>query len=150
MDEPDKKIARLSWDEYFLRIAHEVATRSTCTRKQVGCVIARDHTILATGYVGSARGQPHCLDVGCEIGPNGGCIRTVHAELNAIAQAAKRGVAIEGAAAYVTMSPCDACLKALVNTGVRRIMFGESYRIPPNYGLAHACGVDLLLLKASD
>ena len=69
---------RKSWDEYFLSIAHNVAERSTCNRKQVGCVIVRDRAILSTGYAGSVRGQPHCTDVGCDIGPDGGCRRTIH------------------------------------------------------------------------
>lgn len=130
MGEPQEKSARPSWDEYFMQLAQAAASRSTCTRKQVGCVLVVDRSVVATGYVGSMLGQPHCLDVGCEIGPDGGCIRTVHAELNAIAQAAKRGVAIEGAAAYITMSPCAACFKALVNAGVTDIVYQEPYRIP--------------------
>lgn len=87
---------RQSWDEYFIRIAEEVATRSTCNRKHVGAVIVRERSILATGYNGSIRGMPHCDDVG-HLMVNDHCIRTVHAEANAIAQAARNGVRIEGA-----------------------------------------------------
>jgi dCMP deaminase len=132
---------RPSWDLYFIKLARVVATRSTCNRKQVGCVLVRDNNILATGYGGSIRGQPHCTDVGCEIGPDGGCQRTVHSEINAITQAAKHGVSIDGATAYVTLSPCYNCFKALVNAGITRIVFDEAYRIPLDVELIRSCGV---------
>ena len=135
---------RKSWDEYFLTIAHDVAERSTCNRKKVGCVLVRDRAILSTGYGGSIRGQPHCIDVGCEIGPDGGCLRTVHAEVNSVAQAAKHGTQIDGATAYVTLSPCYNCFKMLVNAGVKTIVFDEEYRIPLDPDLISKCGVDFL------
>jgi dCMP deaminase len=133
---------RKSWDEYFLSIARNVAERSTCNRKQVGCVIVRDRAILSTGYAGSIRGQPHCLDVGCEIGPDGGCQRTIHAEINAVAQAAKHGTCIDGATAYVTLSPCYNCFKMLVNSGIRRVVFDEAYRRELDAHLITACGME--------
>ena len=133
---------RPSWDIYFLDIASVVSQRSTCNRKQVGCVLVRDNRILATGYGGSIAGQPHCLDVGCDIDPKtGGCIRTVHAEVNAILQCAKHGVSTQDATAYVTLSPCSACFKALANAGIKRIAYSEEYRIPPDSELANACGI---------
>ena len=137
-------MTRPNWDEYFLQLATVVATRSTCNRKQVGCVLVRDNNILATGYAGSVRGMPHCTEVGCEIGPDGtSCVRTVHAEANAIAQAAKHGVRINGATAYVTMSPCYNCFKALVNAGIVRIVYDEAYRIPLDPEMVRGCGVSL-------
>ncbi len=118
---------RASWDEYFMRIAIQVATRSTCDRKHVGAVIVKDKTILSTGYNGSIRGLPHCDDIG-HIMENGHCIATVHAEANAIIQAAKNGTAIDGADIYVTASPCWNCFKLIANSGIKRICYLEFYR----------------------
>lgn len=116
-------------DQYFIDIARAVATRATCNRKHVGAVIVRDKTILSTGYNGSIRGMPHCDDpgVGCLM-EDGHCCRTVHAEANAILQAAKNGVAIDGATLYSTASPCWPCFGLVANSGIRRIVFGEAYR----------------------
>jgi dCMP deaminase len=139
---------RPDWNTYFLKMASVVATRSTCERKQVGCVLVRDNRILTTGYGGSIVGQPHCTDVGCEIDPlTGGCTRTVHAEMNALAQAARNGVSTEGATAYCTLSPCYWCFKTLVNAGIKTIIYSEQYRLPPNFKLAEACGVEMLLVE---
>jgi len=136
---------RPDWDEYFLRIAAVVATRSTCNRKQVGCVLVRSRQIISTGYGGSIRGQPHCVDVGCKIDPKtGGCVRTVHAEMNAIAQAARNGVSTADTTAYVTLSPCYWCFKTLVNSGIVRIVYSEEYRIPPDGDEASICGVEIV------
>lgn len=118
---------RKSWEDYFLDIAEEVATRATCDRKHVGAVFVKDRNILCTGYNGSMRGMPHCDDVG-HIMENGHCIAVIHAEINAIAQAAKHGVALEGSDCYVTCSPCWNCFKTLVNSGVHRIYYREFYR----------------------
>lgn len=117
---------RATWDEYFARIAAEVATRATCPRKQVGAVLVRERSILATGYNGSVRGMSHCDDVGCLM-LEGHCARTVHAEINALVQAAREGVRVEGAAVYITAFPCWSCAKALFNAGVRRIVYSEPY-----------------------
>ena len=121
-------IARVSWDAYFLEIARQVATRATCPRKRVGAVIvsANKH-ILSTGYNGSTPGAPHCDDVGCMMEDNH-CVRTIHAEGNAIAQAAHNGVAVHGATVYTTANPCWPCWKLLVNAGIKRMCFGEFYR----------------------
>ena len=118
---------RASWDEYFMKIAIQAATRSTCDRKHVGAVIVKDKTILSTGYNGSIRGLPHCDDIG-HIMENGHCIATVHAEANAIIQAAKNGTAIDGADIYVTASPCWNCFKLIANSGIKRICYLEFYR----------------------
>jgi dCMP deaminase len=118
---------RPSWDEYFMGIAFDVAKRSTCDRKHVGAVIVRTKFILATGYNGSIRGLPHCDDVGHDM-ENGGCVRTVHAEVNAVAQAARNGVALEGATIYTTCSPCWSCFRLIANAGIVRIVFHDLYR----------------------
>ena len=118
---------RASWDEYFMAIARVVATRSTCDRKHVGAVIVRDRTILSTGYNGSIRGMPHCTDAG-HMMENDHCVATIHAEANAIIQAAKNGVLIDGGMIYVTASPCWNCFKQIANAGIRRIVYGEFYR----------------------
>jgi len=128
---------RPSWHQYFLTITRQVAERSTCLRAKVGAVIVRDKNILATGYNGSPAGAPHCLDVGCLIyrstTPTGeeeeNCFRTIHAEINAIAQAAKNGASITDADIYITHSPCIHCMKVLVNTGIKRIFFEKPYKL---------------------
>ena len=134
---------RASWDEYFMAIAREVATRSTCDRKHVGAVIVRDKMILATGYNGSIRGLPHCDDVG-HLMEDGHCVRTVHAEANAIVQAARNGVRLEGGVIYVTASPCFGCFKLIVNAGLSRIAFGEFYRDNRIYEFSAALGIELV------
>lgn len=118
---------RSEWDKYFMDIAKMVATRATCDRKHVGAVLVRDKTILSTGYNGSVRGLAHCDDLD-HMMEDGHCVRTIHAEANAIAQAAMNGVSIKGATAYVTALPCWSCFKLLVNSGVEEIYYGEAYR----------------------
>jgi dCMP deaminase len=138
--------ARVSWDEYFMNIARSVATRSTCPRKFVGSVIVRDRTILSTGYNGSIRGTPHCDEVG-HMMEDGHCVRTIHAEINAIIQAAKNGTAIAGAAIYVTASPCWNCFKAIANAGINRIVFGEFYRDERIFEVAKRLEIELVDLS---
>jgi len=138
---------RASWDEYFMAIAREVATRSTCDRKHVGAVIVRDKMILATGYNGSIRGLPHCDDDG-HMMEDGHCVRTVHAEANAIVQAARNGVRLEGGQIYVTASPCFGCFKMIANAGLSRIVFGEFYRDQRIFDLGEALGIGLTHLPA--
>ena len=126
---------RPSWDEYFMEITRLVATRSTCLRRQVGAVIVKDKRILATGYNGAPVGLAHCYERGgClreELGiPSGErheICRAVHAEQNAIIQAARFGIAIEGATIYVTNHPCFICAKMLVNAGIERIVYESGY-----------------------
>ncbi len=129
-------------------IASQAATRSTCPRKHVGAVIVRDRTVLSTGYNGSIRGLPHCEDVGCVM-EDGHCITTVHAEANAILQAAKNGVSIDGAEIYTTASPCWNCFKLIANAGIRRISFGEFYREERIRETAQKIGIELRDLRAS-
>ena len=127
---------RPSWHQYFLTITRNVAERSTCTRAKVGAVIVRDKNILATGYNGAPAGMPHCIDAGCLVytsrTPTGeveeNCFRTIHAEINAIAQAAKNGASIRDADIYITHTPCIHCVKVLINTGIRRIFYEREYK----------------------
>src|SRR5689334_20759827 len=137
---------RVSWDEYFMRIADVVASRSTCPRKFVGSVIVRDKTILSTGYNGSIRGMPHCSEVG-HMMENDHCVATIHAEANAIIQAAKNGVVIDGATIYVTASPCWSCFKQIANAGIRRILYGEFYRDERIFDVANRLGIELVHLQ---
>jgi dCMP deaminase len=117
---------RPTWDEYFLDIAFSVAERSTCDRAHVGAVLVRDKRILATGYNGSPAGLPHCDEVG-HLMVDGHCVRTLHAEQNAIIQAALHGISSEGATAYVTHQPCLTCAKMLINAGIRRVVYSGNY-----------------------
>jgi len=134
---------RVSWDQYFMNIAAVTASRSTCPRKFVGAVIVRDRTILSTGYNGSIRGMPHCSEVG-HMMENGHCVATIHAEANAIIQAAKNGVNIEGGDVYVTASPCWNCFKQIANAGIKRIVFGEFYRDERIFSVAETLGINLV------
>lgn len=147
--EPGYPKNRASWDEYFMRIAIQAATRSTCDRKHVGAVIVRDKTILSTGYNGSIRGLPHCDDIG-HMMENGHCIATVHAEANAIIQAAKNGTAIDGADIYVTASPCWNCFKLIVNSGIKRIFYLEFYRDDRILTTAKEAGIELKQVSICD
>lgn len=133
---PNSRSKRPSWDEYFLELANAASRRATCNRGRSGCVIVRDRQVLATGYVGSPTGLPHCDDVGHlmkkVLEENGEltehCLRTVHAEQNAICQAAKRGVAIFGATVYTRMTPCRTCAMLLINCGVERVVCERKYQ----------------------
>jgi dCMP deaminase len=140
--------ARSTWDEYFMAIARQVATRATCDRKHVGAVLVRDKMILSTGYNGSIRGLPHCDEVG-HMMENGHCVATVHAEANAILQAAKNGVRIDGAALYTTASPCWPCFKLVANAGCGRIVYGEFYRDPRIFEYAGKLGIELVSLEGT-
>jgi len=142
-------MTRVSWDRYFMNLALQAATRSTCPRKHVGAVIVRDKSILSTGYNGSIRGAPHCDEVGCLI-ENDHCVRTVHAEANAIVQAARNGVRLEGAGIYVTASPCFGCFKLIVNAGIRTIHYGEFYRDEKVLRFAGELGIRMVHLGLED
>ncbi len=137
---------RISWEKYFINIAQEVAKRSTCDRKNVGAVIVRDKTILSTGYNGSIKGLPHCDEVGHEM-INNHCVRTTHAEANAIVQAAKNGVKINNSEIYVTASPCYDCFKLIVNAGIDKIFYYEFYRDERILKFAKDSGIELISLK---
>ena len=139
---------RVDWHTYFMNIARQVSTRSTCPRKHVGAVIVRDKTILSTGYNGSIRGLPHCSDVGCVI-EEGHCVSTVHAEANAIILAAKNGVAFVGAEIYTTASPCWPCFKLIANSGIQRVYYGEFYRDPRIFDYAARLHIELTALGSA-
>ena len=140
---------RVGWDHYFMNIARQAATRSTCDRKFVGAVIVRDRTILSTGYNGSIRGMPHCDEVGHDL-ENGHCVATIHAEANAILQAAKNGVNIGGSELYTTASPCWSCFKMIANAGIRRIYYGEFYRDEKSIRIARQIGIELVHLPPDE
>jgi dCMP deaminase len=123
-------MSRVSWDDYFLTIARAVASRATCPRLSVGAVFVRNHDAIATGYNGAVSGAEHCTKIGCLM-HDGHCIRANHAEANAVARSAKRGVCVEGATAYVTHLPCWPCFRLMVNAGIVRVVFGEEYRMDP-------------------
>lgn len=131
----DKNYVRPSWDEYFLEISRTVATRATCDRGRSGCVIVRERQILVTGYVGAPRGLPHCDDVGHQMKKmvhedghvSQHCVRTVHAEQNALTQAARLGIAIEGATLYCKMTPCRTCAMLIINCGIDRVVCEKKY-----------------------
>lgn len=126
---------RPTWDEYFMEIARAVAKRATCDRGRSGCVISRDKQILVTGYVGSAAGLPHCDEVGHQMKmvthedghQSQHCVRTTHAEQNAIVQAAKLGVGIEGATIYCKMTPCAVCAGMIINSGIKCVVCEKRY-----------------------
>lgn len=126
---------RPSWDEYFMEISRTVAKRATCDRGRSGCVIARNRQLLVTGYVGSPRGLAHCDDVGHQMKKvmhddgriTQHCMRTVHAEQNALCQAARLGIALEGATLYCKMTPCRTCAMLIINCGIKRVVCEQKY-----------------------
>ncbi|MGP1595002.1 MAG: deoxycytidylate deaminase [Treponema sp.] len=126
---------RPTWDEYFMEVCRAIAKRATCGRGRSGCVIARENQLLVTGYVGAPRGLPHCDEVGHQfkkIQHEDGsisqhCVRTVHAEQNAICQAAKRGISIDGATLYCKMTPCRTCAMLIINCGITRVVAEKRY-----------------------
>jgi len=146
---------RLDWHNYFMNIAKMVAERSTCNRAKIGAVIVKDRSIISTGYNGAPAGLPHCTDVGClvytSINPDGeeeqNCFRTIHAEINAIAQAAKHGVSIDGADIYITASPCYHCLKVLINVGIKNIYYLKPYKIEKIKELLELSKVNLIQIN---
>lgn len=119
-------VTRPSWDEYFLKLAMLASERATCPRMHCGCVIVKDRFVLATGYNGSLPGSAHCEDEGCLI-VNNHCVRTNHAEINAICQAARHSANLVGATAYVTNMPCTTCAKALIGVGIKRVVVFSDY-----------------------
>ena len=139
------KYQRPTWDEYFMNIANEVAQRSTCERAQVGAVIVTEKRILTTGYNGSPRGLQHCSDVGCLI-DNGHCVRTLHAEQNAIIQAALHGVITAGATLYVTHQPCFLCAKMIINAGITQIVYDHEYPDDRSRDFLEQAGVELIVI----
>lgn len=133
----EENYKRPSWDEYFMNIVKMIGLRGTCDRGRSGCVITRDKRIISTGYVGSPVGLKHCDEIGHEMNTvmyadnheSRHCIRTAHAEQNAIIQAARFGVALEGATLYCKMTPCYACAKMIINAGIKRVVCEEDYHV---------------------
>lgn len=131
----ESKYIRPTWDEYFMEVMESISKRATCSRGRSGCVIAKDNQLLVTGYVGSPIGLPHCDEVGHLMKKviheddkiTEHCVRTVHAEQNAICQAAKKGVALEGATLYCRMTPCRVCAMLIINCGIKRVVCERKY-----------------------
>lgn len=121
---------RISWNQYFMSQSHLIALRSTCERLTVGATIVRDNRMIAGGYNGSVSGSDHCIDKGCYM-IDGHCVRTVHAEMNAILQCAKFGVQTEGAEIYVTHFPCLQCCKSIIQAGIKTVYYATDYRNHP-------------------
>ncbi|MFP4105270.1 MAG: deoxycytidylate deaminase [Phycisphaerae bacterium] len=147
---------RPSWDEYFMEVAEAVAKRATCNRGRSGCVIARGKQILVTGYVGSPPGMPHCDDVGHQmkklVHEDGNitqhCMRTIHAEQNAICQAAKLGISIDGATLYCRMTPCRACAMLIISCGIRRVVCRRKYHAgSESEAMFKQVGVELVFIS---
>ncbi len=132
---PEAPFKRPTWDEYFMEIAQTVAKRASCDRGRSGCVIAKDKQIIVTGYVGAAAGLPHCDEVGHQMKTithedghqSQHCMRTAHAEQNAIVQAARIGSGIDGATLYCKMTPCAACGRMIINAGIKRVVCEKRY-----------------------
>ena len=118
---------RISWDEYFMAQSHLLSLRSTCSRLSVGATIVKDKRIVSGGYNGSIKGDEHCIDVGCKV-VDGHCVRTIHAEINAILQCSKFGVGTEGATIYVTHFPCLNCTQSIIQAGIKEICYANDYR----------------------
>jgi dCMP deaminase len=147
---------RPSWDEYFFKITELVATRSTCLRRKVGAILVKDRRILSTGYNGAPQGLPHCLEVGClreaENVPSGQrheLCRAIHAEQNAIIQAARHGISVVGATLYCTTQPCVICTKMLINAGVEKIYFREGYPDQLSERMLAEAGVEMIKMESS-
>lgn len=121
---------RISWDQYFMAQSHLLALRSTCTRLTVGATIVRDKRIIAGGYNGSIAGGDHCVDKGCYVIDHH-CVRTIHAEMNALLQCAKFGVPTEKAEIYVTHFPCLQCTKAIIQSGIKTVYYAKDYKNHP-------------------
>jgi dCMP deaminase len=135
---------RPDWDSYFMKIAAAVSERSTCDRASVGCLLVLEKRILTSGFNGSPAGQDHCDEAG-HLMVDGHCVRTIHAETNAIIQAALHGVSTRGATCYVTHLPCINCTKALINAGVVRIVYGKAYRVDENaMGFLKAAEIEVM------
>ena len=131
----EQKYIRPSWEQYFKEIAHTVSKRATCDRGRIGCVIVRNRQILVTGYVGSPIGLPHCDEVGHQMKQTvhedghvtNHCVRTVHAEQNAICQAAKLGISLQDSTLYCRMTPCRVCAMLIINCGITRVVCEKKY-----------------------
>ncbi len=140
---------RPSWDEYFLKLAMLASERATCPRMHCGCVLVKDRFVLATGYNGSLPGQPHCDDAGCLVVDNH-CVRTNHAEINALTQAATHGVNLKGATAYITNMSCTTCAKALIAAGIIRVVVFSDFHDTLAVKFYTDSGVEIVKLPMPD
>ena len=149
-------MARPSWDRYFLDLCEAVAKRATCDRGRAGCVIVKDKRILATGYVGAPSGLPHCDDAGHDMrkvfddtgNVTQHCVRTLHSEQNAILQAAKFGMSIDGATLYCKMTPCRRCAMMIINAGIKRVVCEKRYHADKDtIELFKHAGVELVVIN---
>jgi len=144
---------RPSWDEYFMEIVELIKTRSTCLRRQVGALIVKDKRILATGYNGAPMGCKHCSDIGCirekhkiPSGQRHELSRAIHAEQNAIVQAAYSGTSVKGGTLYVTHQPCVLCAKMAINAGIKKIVFKGDYPDELSMELLKEAGLEVIQL----
>jgi len=137
---------RLTADEYFMKVAVVVASRATCPRRQVGAVVVRDGNILSTGYNGAVRGATHCIESGCLL-EHEHCVRAVHAEANALIQAARHGVCTDRADMYSTTQPCRQCAKLIVNAGITKVVYGSYYGEEQGLELLRSAGVKVVYLR---
>jgi len=140
---------RPSWDEYFLKLAMLASERATCPRMHCGCLLVKDRFVLATGYNGSLPGHPHCEDVGCLIVDNH-CVRTNHAEINALVQAARHGANVNGATAYITNMSCTTCAKALIAAGINRVVVFSDFHDTLATEFYTKSGVEIVKLDMPD
>jgi len=150
------KTERPSWNDYFMQIAQIVSSRSTCLRRQVGAIIVRNNQILSTGYNGAPKGVPHCESTGClreklnvPPGERHELCRGVHAEQNAIIQAAVNGVSIKGATMYCTHQPCSICAKMIINAEIKTVYVGELYPDKLAEEMFKSAGVQVILYDSS-
>lgn len=146
---------RPSWDDYFARITVLVASRATCVRRKVGAILVLEKRILATGYNGAPQGLAHCLEIGClreKLGiPSGErheLCRGIHAEQNVIIQAARYGISIVGSTLYCTNLPCVICTKMLINSGVKKICYGDGYPDELSFGMLEETGIELVKMES--
>ena len=135
---------RPSRDFIWTQIVQMFATRSTCLKVN-GAILVKGNRLISQGYNGSPPGQPHCIDLGeCEVGPDGGCIRTIHAEANSICWAAKFGISTEGSTMFCTSSPCYTCAKLIINSGVKKVIYLDEYRDPHGVELLKECRIEVI------
>ena len=137
---------RISRDHLFATIIQAVSQRSTCTRARVGAILVKNNRVISTGYNGSPSGTPHCTEAGCILNSEGACIRTVHAEANLIAFAAKNGENTDGASLYTTLAPCLDCAKLIVNAGIKKVYFQVPYRNTDGLDLLSDSGIEVYSL----
>lgn len=138
---------RITRQEMFTDIIKVLAQRSTCDTRRVGALLAKDNRIISTGYNGSPKGSPHCDEVGCQKDKDGACIRTVHAEANVIAFAARYGISSEGTTLYTTMAPCFTCAKLIINAGIVAVYYVKEYRLKDGIEALKENGIEIERLK---